>query len=147
MITELLCSYGRIGYLAAVGVFCCDGRAMGADGAVVAGLAGKFAELRPHLDERAWRLYLGSEARALAEGDGPGLAAAAAVVAGAAGVSRATVTRGAGGLAEGAGPMPGRERRAGAGRPRAEDSQPGLREALGGLLEAATRGDPVAAVK
>jgi hypothetical protein len=35
-------------------------------GDAVAGLAGKFAELRPHLGERAWRLYLGSEARALA---------------------------------------------------------------------------------
>ena len=68
---------------------------MGSD-AAVAVLAGKFAELRPHLDERAWRLYLGSEARALAEGDGSGLATAVAVVASAAGVSRATVMAGAG---------------------------------------------------
>ena len=119
---------------------------MGFD-AGVAVLAGKYAELRPHLDERAWRLYLGSEARALAEGDGRGLAAAAAVVAGAAGVSRATVVRGAGELAEGAEPMPGRERRPGAGHPRAEDAQPGLAEALAGLLEEATRGDPVIEVK
>jgi hypothetical protein len=110
-------------------------------------LAGKFAELRPHLDERAWRFYLGSEARALAEGGGSGLAAAVAVVAGAAGASRATVMKGAGELAEGAGPMPGRERRPGAGRPRAEDAQPGLGEALAGLLEEATRGDPVIEVK
>jgi Rhodopirellula transposase DDE domain len=120
---------------------------MGADGAVVAGLAGKYAELRPHLDERAWRLYLGSEARAHAEWAGCSLAAAAAVVAAAAGVSRTTVTAGAGELADGAGPAPGRSRRPGAGRPRAGDAQPGLGEALGGLLEAATRGDPVAAVK
>jgi Rhodopirellula transposase DDE domain len=117
---------------------------MGSD-AVAAVLAGKFAELRPHLDERAWRLYLGSEARALAEG--PGLAAAAAVVAGAAGVSRATVLRGAGELADGAEATPGRQRRPGAGRPRAEDAQPGLGEALAGLLEEATRGDPVIEVK
>jgi Rhodopirellula transposase DDE domain len=141
-----LCTYGRVVYLADVGVFCCHGRAMGSD-AVVAALAGKFAELRPHLDERAWRFYLGSEARALAEGDGAGLAAAVAVVAGAAGVSRATVMKGAGELAEGAGPMPGRKRRPGAGRPRAEDAQPGLGEALAGLLEEATRGDPVVEVK
>ena len=119
---------------------------MGSDTAVAV-LAGKFAELRPHLDERAWRLYLGSEARARAEGDGSGLAAAVGVVAGAAGVSRATVMKGAGELAEGAEPMPGRERRPGAGRPRAEDAQPGLGEALGGLLEEATRGDPVVEVK
>jgi hypothetical protein len=119
---------------------------MGSD-AVVAVLAGKFAELRPHLDERAWRLYLGSEARALAEGDGSGLAAAVAVVASAAGASRATVTAGAGELAGGAGPLPaGRVRRAGAGRPAAEESQPGLRAALGGLLEATVRGDPVTEV-
>jgi len=38
----------------------------------------------------------------------------------------------------------GRSRRPGAGRPAAGDSQPGLREALLGLAEAATRGDPVA---
>ena len=119
---------------------------MGSD-AAVAVLAGKYAELRPYLDERAWRLYLGSEARALASGDGTSLAAAAAVVARAAGVSRTTVTAGAGELADGAVPVPGRSRRPGAGHPRAEDVQPGLAEALGGLLEAATRGDPVVAVK
>ena len=119
---------------------------MGSDGVVVARLAEKFAEFRPHADERAWRLYLGSEARAYAREAGCGIAAAAAVVAAAAGVSRATVAAGAGELAEGAGPLPGRVRRAGAGRPRAQEAQPGLRPALRGLLEAATRGDPVTAV-
>jgi Rhodopirellula transposase DDE domain len=119
---------------------------MGADGVVVARLAEKFSEFRPHADERAWRFYLGSEARAYARESGCGIAAAAAVVAAAAGVSRATVTAGAGELADGAGPLPGRVRRAGAGRPRAEESQPGLRAALRGLLEATVRGDPVVAV-
>ena len=119
---------------------------MGADGVVVARLAEKFSEFRPHADERAWRLYLGSEARAYAREAGCGIAAAAAVVAAAAGVSRATVTAGAGELADGAGPLPGRVRRAGAGRPGAEESQPGLRPALRGLLEATVRGDPVVAV-
>ena len=118
---------------------------MGADEASVAVLAGKFAELRPHLGERAWRLYLGSEARAYAlagvrAGRGGG------VVAGAAGVSRATVMAGAGELAEGTEPVPGRSRRPGAGRKKPEEAQPGLTEALRGLLEEATRGDPVAAV-
>src|SRR6185437_8058820 len=119
---------------------------MGGDEAVVARLAAKFAEFRPHVDERGWRLYLGSEARARAVAQGCPLAAAAAVVAAAAGVSRATVMAGAGELAEGAEAMPGRSRRPGAGRPRAEDAQPGLREALLELAEAATRGDPVAEV-
>jgi hypothetical protein len=120
---------------------------MGVDGAGVAGvLAGKYAEIRPHMDERTWRLYLGSEARAYGAGAGCGLAAAAAVVAGAAGVSRATVMTGAGELAEGAEPVPGRSRRAGAGPKRAEDKQPGLTAALRELAEAATRGDPVAEI-
>ena len=109
-------------------------------------LAGKYAEIRPHMDERTWRLYLGSEARALAAGEGCGLAAAAAVVARAAGVSRATVMAGAGELADGTEPMPGRARRPGAGRPAAEAGQPGLRPALRELLEASTRGDPVVEV-
>jgi Rhodopirellula transposase DDE domain len=119
---------------------------MDADGVVVARLAEKFSEFRPHADERGWRFYLGSEARAYARGAGCGVAAAAAVVAAAAGVSRATVMAGAGELADGAGPLPGRVRRAGAGRPGAEESQPGLRPALRGLLEATVRGDPVVAV-
>jgi hypothetical protein len=111
---------------------------MGADSAVVAGLAGKFAEILPHLDERQRRLYLGSEARAL----GGGLAAAVAVVAEAAGVSRATVMAGAAALAGGAAPVPGRARRPGAGRRRLEVKDPGLAAALTELLEASTRGDP-----
>ena len=93
-----------------------------------------------------WRLYLGSEARALAELRDCGLAAAVSVVAAAAGVSRATVSAGAGELAGGAEPAAGRARRPGAGRPKAEDAQPGLREALDEVLEAGKRGDPMAAV-
>src|SRR5580692_8922578 len=103
---------------------------MSADGAVVARLAEKFSEFRPHADERGWRFYLGSEARAYAREAGCGIAAAAAVVASAAGVSRATVMTGAGELADGAGPLPGRSRRPGAGRPRAEEKDRGLKEAL-----------------
>jgi hypothetical protein len=45
---------------------------MGSDDAVVAVLAGKSAEYRPHADERSWRLYLGSEARAHAALNGSG---------------------------------------------------------------------------
>jgi Rhodopirellula transposase DDE domain len=120
---------------------------MSADAADVAVLAGKYAELRPHLDERAWRLYLGSEARAHASSWGRPLAAAVAVVAAAAGVSRATVSAGAAELAGGAEPSPGRQRRPGAGRPRAEDAQSGLRQALLGLVDAGTRGDPVAELR
>jgi hypothetical protein len=120
---------------------------MGAEDAGVAVLAGKYAELRPHLDERAWRLYLGSEARARAQSSGRPLSAAVSVVAAAAGVSRTTVSAGAAELAGGAAPSPGRQRRPGAGRPPAEDAQSGLRETLLGLVEAGTRGDPVAELR
>ena len=137
---------GRVGYLPDIAGRGGQGCVMGADGVVVARLAEKFAEFRPHADERAWRLYLGSEARAYAREAGCEIAAAVAVVAVAAGVSRATVAAGAGELAGGEGPLPGRVRRPGAGRPRAQEAQPGLRPALRGLLEAATRGDPVTAV-
>ena len=136
MITKDLYTYGRGVYLADVGVFCCDGRAMGSD-AVAAVLAGKFGEFG-----RIWMsgrgVFTWGRRRGPWRGGGRGLAAAVAVVAGAAGVSRATVMKGAGELAEGAGPMPGRERRPGAGRPRAEDAQPGL----GGLWRGCWRRRP-----
>jgi hypothetical protein len=107
----------------------------------VAVLAAKFAVMRQVAGERAWRVYLGSEARALGYGG-------IAVVARAAGVPETTVAAGvaeieAGGLD---GLPPGRSRRPGGGRRKAEDAQPGLTGALRGLLEAATRGDPVAEI-
>ena len=107
-----------------------------------AALAAKFAVMRPFLDERGWRVYLGTEARALGYG---GVAA----VARASGASQVTVAAGA---AEAADPgalaalARGRSRRPGAGRPQAEDAQRGLRQALDGVLEEAIRGDPVSAV-
>jgi hypothetical protein len=42
--------------------------------------------------------------------------------------------------------VPGRARRPGAGRKKAEDTQPGLRKALRELLQEATRGDPVSEI-
>src|SRR6202044_1887088 len=104
-------------------------------------LAAKFAVMRPFLDERGWRVYLGTEARALGYG---GVAA----VARAAGGSATTVAAGGAGAA---GPAAlgvlarGRSRRAGAGRPAAEDT-PGLKQALDALLEEGKRGDPMSAV-
>jgi transposase len=97
-------------------------------------LAVKLAELRPHLDERQWRLLLGAEARALGRG-GP------AAVARAAGVSRSTVDKGVSELAAGVEPD-GRVRRPGAGRKRVEDTDPELVAALEALVDPATRGDP-----
>jgi hypothetical protein len=97
-------------------------------------LRAKFTALLPHLDERAQRLYLGSEARALGHG---GVAA----VARASGVSRVTVAAGAAELEAGTGPL-GRVRRAGGGRKRAAVVDPGLAPALLALVEPDERGDP-----
>ena len=104
-------------------------------------LAAKFAVMRKVADERTWRVYLGSEALALGRG---GIKAVAL----AAGVSETTVAAGVSEIGSGEldGLPPGRYRRPGAGRRKAEDTQPGLRQALKELLEAATRGDPVAEV-
>ena len=108
----------------------------------VAGLAAKFAVMRQVADERTWRVYLGTEARALGHG---GIAA----VARAAGVSETTVASGvaeieAGELEE---LPPGRSRRAGAGRKKAEDKDPGLVPVLEKLLEDSTRGDPMSPLR
>jgi hypothetical protein len=103
-------------------------------------LAAKFAVMLPHLDERQRRLYLGSEARVLGHG---GIAA----VARAAGVSELTVSAGAAELEAGAEPVPGRARRAGGGRKKLQDKDPGLTAALEELLDDSTRGDPVSPLK
>jgi DDE family transposase len=105
-------------------------------------LAGKFAVMRRLLDERQWRVYLGTEALALGHG---GIAA----VARAARVSETTVAAGAAQARDPGTPgvlAPGRARRPGAGRPKAEDAQPGLTPALRELAEEATRGDPVSEI-
>jgi len=102
-------------------------------------LAAKFSVMLRHLDERQRRLYLGSEARALGHG---GIAA----VARAAGVSELTVSAGVAELDAGAGPL-GRARRAGGGRKKAEDKDPGLAAALEELVDDSTRGDPVSPLR
>ena len=105
-------------------------------------LAAKFAVMRELLDERQWRVYLGTEAGALGHG---GIAA----VARASGASETMVAAGAAEAGDGdalEALARGRSRRPGAGRPKAEDAQPGLRQALGKLVEEATRGDPVSEI-
>jgi hypothetical protein len=110
-------------------------------GDAVAGLAAKFAVMRKVADERAWRVYLGTEALALGRGG-------IKTVALAAGVSETTVAAGIAEIESGGVDdlPPGRCRRRGGGRKKAEDTQPRLREGLTGLLEEATRGDPMAEI-
>jgi hypothetical protein len=121
-------------YSALPGVPCQD-VVVGADTKIVEGLAVKFGEVLPHLDERQRRLYLGSEARALGSGG-------AAVVAAAAGVPRQTVQAGAGELEAGAEVLAGRARRPGAGRKPLAQADPELVPALLALVDDSTRGDP-----
>jgi hypothetical protein len=97
-------------------------------------LVSRLAEIRPHLDERAWRLLLGAEARAIGRGG-------AKLVATAVGASPDTVSRGVRELESGIVPD-GRVRGPGAGRPAAEGGDPGLVPALTALVDPATRGDP-----
>jgi hypothetical protein len=97
-------------------------------------LASRLSEIRPHLDERAWRLLLGAEARAIGRG---GMKLVAAAV----GASADTVARGARELEAGVEPD-GRVRGRGAGRRAVEDADPGLLPALEALVDPGSRGDP-----
>src|SRR5438094_9103861 len=81
-------------------------------------LAAKFGTIFPHLDERQRRLLMGAEARALGHGGMRNVARAA-------GVREATEPVGVDELESGAVPV-GRQRRAGRGRKRAADPDPGL---------------------
>ena len=103
--------------------------------AVEQAIRDRYETLMPHLDERATRLFLASEAKALGRGG-------AEAVIRATGAHPRTVRRG---LAELAGGLPlpsGRVRNPGAGRKKLEDVQAGLMQALDKLIEPTTRGDP-----
>ena len=102
-------------------------------------LAAKFTVLFPHLDERQRRLLMGAEARALGHGG-------IRLVARAAGVREATVALGAAELDSGEEPL-GRARRAGGGRKRVAEVDPGLRPALLALVEPDMRGDPMSPLR
>jgi Rhodopirellula transposase DDE domain len=94
----------------------------------------KFAQLWPHLDERARRIVAASEAAHLGYGG-------VSQVSRACGLSRVTLTKAVRELD--AQPLsPGRIRRPGAGRPRLVTTDPDLPGALEALVEPLTRGDP-----
>jgi hypothetical protein len=102
-------------------------------------LAEKLAVLKPHLNERQWRLLLGAEAEAIGRGG-------IALVARASGASRTTVQAGVSEIRGGA-VADGRVRAAGAGRPVVQDAQPGVTEALEALVAPETRGDPTSPLR
>ena len=100
-----------------------------------AGLVSLFSLVLPHLDERQRRIVAGAAARSLGRG---GIAA----VAEATKMSRSTVQKAVGEIDAGV-EVSVRVRPPGAGRPRAEDAQPGLVVALDDLVEPESRGDPM----
>ncbi len=97
-------------------------------------LAARLSLIRPHLDERAWRLLLGAEAKVLGRGG-------VKLVAAAGGVHPDTVAQGVREV-DGAEPIPGRVRRPGAGRPSMTVTDPDLVAALDALVDPISRGDP-----
>ena len=98
-------------------------------------LAAKFEAVFPHLDERQRRLLAGAEARSLGHGG-------IRVVARAARMREGTVSVEVAELDSGAEPL-GRVRRAGGGRKKLTETDPGLVAALLALVEPTERGDPM----
>jgi transposase len=97
-------------------------------------MAARLSLIRWHLDERAWRLLLGAEAKVLGRGG-------ITTVAAAAGVHPDTVAQGVREL-DYPEPIPGRVRRPGAGRPSKVSTDPAILEALDVLVDPGSRGDP-----
>ena len=107
----------------------------------IAEMSEKFERIRPHLNESGLRLWVANEALSLGYGG-------VSKVARATGVSRTTIHAGVaelkGSTLKTAGPAMGvgRCRRAGGGRKRLTENDPGLLEALNRLVDPVTRGDP-----
>jgi transposase len=99
------------------------------------GLTTMLTTVMPHLDERQRRIVAGSMARVLGRG---GIAAVAEATT----MSRSTVQKAVGEIDAGV-DVSERFRLPGAGRPRVEDAQPGLLQALDDLVEPESRGDPM----
>jgi Rhodopirellula transposase DDE domain len=102
-------------------------------------IASRFARIRPFLDERQRRLWLGSEAAELG-------VSGVTVVARAVGADPKTVRRGRDELAAGIVPD-GRVRGPGGGRPSVTDLDAELVPALRELVDPETRGDPMSPLR
>ena len=94
----------------------------------------RLSLIRAHLDERAWRLLLGAEAKVLGRGGIKTVAAAC-------GAHPDTVAQGVREL-DYPGAIPGKVRRPGAGRPALSGNDPALLAALDALVDPESRGDP-----
>ena len=96
----------------------------------------RFEALDPVLDEQGRRRFAAAEALALGHGG-------VTLVANITGIARSTINRGLAEIAENRVAGEGRVRRPGGGRRAKTVENPAILEALKGLLEAATRGDPM----
>jgi Rhodopirellula transposase DDE domain len=107
---------------------------------VAEGIRRRYAELSPALDERGRRLFAAAEARAYGYGG-------VSVVSGITGMARSTILRGVQEIGQKRTIASGRSRRPGGGRKakRAQDAT--LLPDLQRLVEPATRGDPVRALR
>ena len=108
---------------------------MCADAVFLGRLGPSLVTLLPMLDERSRRLVMGMAAQAAGEG---GTGAVAALT----GAAWQTVADGRAELESGESAPPGRVRRAGGGRKRLEEADPGLAVALEALVRESSRGDP-----
>ena len=102
-------------------------------------IAARYVKIRPYLDERQRRLWLGVEAQALGR-------AGAGLVARATGADVKTVRRGRDEVEAGLEPD-GRVRGPGGGRPSVTDLDGGVLPALEALVDPATRGDPMSPLR
>ena len=98
-----------------------------------------FDTVMPHLNEVQRRVVAGAVARSMGRGGKTAVAAAA-------GMSRKTLTKAVGEVDAGILPSD-RLRAPGAGDKPAIDKQPGLLEALDGLVHPDTRGNPMSALR
>jgi Rhodopirellula transposase DDE domain len=106
----------------------------------VAGIRAQYEQLAAFLDERGRRLFAATEAMSV------GLGGVTAVSA-ATGIARSTINRGIAELKAGRHEIGSRIRRAGGGRKRAVERQPGLLAAIEALIDHAIRGDPEAPLR
>src|ERR1700722_4882846 len=113
----------------------CQDAGMGANGELIELLGPELGLLLPELDEKSRRLVLGAVARAAGDG---GIGAVAKVT----GASWQTVADGAAELGSGQVAPPGRVRRAGAGRKKLAETDPGPGSGLLALVGDLSRGDP-----
>jgi transposase len=109
------------------------------DTATEATIVAKYAALTGLLDERTRRLWAAAESQALGYGGD-------ALVSAATGLARETIRNGRRELDAGI-RLQGRVRRPGAGRPRLQQTQAGLKDALEALVDPLTRGDPMSPLR